>query len=95
MKLSSRADYGTRALLDLADSWVNGPTVLRQIAERQQMPLLYLQRLIATLVAGGIIGSTRGTGVARCASRIVALVTFVPGCGTGVRHYGRLGVENT
>ncbi|MEE8373445.1 MAG: Rrf2 family transcriptional regulator, partial [Dehalococcoidia bacterium] len=54
--------YGTRALLDLADSWGNGPTLLRKISERQQIPLLYLQRLITPLVAGGIIRSTRGTG---------------------------------
>lgn len=62
MRFSTRADYGTRALLDLAGSWGNGPTLLRKISERQQIPLLYLQRLIAPLVAGGIIRSSRGAG---------------------------------
>ncbi|MEE8469975.1 MAG: Rrf2 family transcriptional regulator [Dehalococcoidia bacterium] len=60
MKISTRGDYGTRALLDLATYWGNGPILLKHVAQRQQIPLLYLQRLIAPLIAGGIVRSTRG-----------------------------------
>jgi Rrf2 family cysteine metabolism transcriptional repressor len=60
MKISTKGDYGTRALLDLAINWGNGPILLRDVAQRQQIPLLYLQRLISPLVAGGIVRSTRG-----------------------------------
>ncbi len=60
MKLSTRGRYGTRALLDLALRWNEGPVPLKDIARRQEIPLHYLEHLIAPLVAAGIIGSTRG-----------------------------------
>lgn len=62
MKLSTRAQYGTRALLDLALHWKEGPVLLKDIARRQRISLSYLQHLIALLVAAGIVRSTRGTG---------------------------------
>ena len=61
MKLSTRGRYGTRALLDLALHREEGPVLLRDIAQRQQISLPYLEHLIAPLIAGGIIRSTRGT----------------------------------
>jgi Rrf2 family cysteine metabolism transcriptional repressor len=60
MKLSTRGRYGTRVLLDLALHGENGPILLRDIAQRQQISLLYLERLISPLVAAGVIRSTRG-----------------------------------
>ena len=60
MKLSTRARYGIRALLDLALHRSKEPVLLRDIAKRQQISLRYLNHLIAPLVAGGIVRSTRG-----------------------------------
>ena len=60
MKLSTRGQYGTRALLDLALHNGEGPVILRDIAQRQQISLPYLEHLIAPLIAAGIIRSTRG-----------------------------------
>ena len=60
MKLSTRGRYGTRVLLDLALSGVKAPVPLKDIARRQQISLLYLEHLIAPLVAAGMIRSTRG-----------------------------------
>lgn len=60
MKLSTRARYGIRALLDLALRRSKEPVLLRDIAKRQQISLRYLDHLIAPLVAGGIVRSTRG-----------------------------------
>ena len=60
MKLSSRARYGTRVLLELALHWGKGPVLLKDIAQRQQIPLPYLQQLIGPLVKAGIIKTTRG-----------------------------------
>ena len=62
MKLSTRAQYGTRALLDLSLHWKEGPVLLKDIARRQRISLSYLQHLIALLVAAGIVKSMRGTG---------------------------------
>ena len=60
MKLSTRAKYGTRALLDLALHWGNEPVPLKDIARRQNISRHYLEHLITPLVAAGIVASTRG-----------------------------------
>ena len=60
MKLSTRAKYGTKALLDLALHWGNEPVPLKDIARRQNISLHYLEHLITPLVATGIVASTRG-----------------------------------
>ncbi len=60
MKLSTRGQYGTRALLDLALHHGEGPILLKDIAQRQQISLQYLEHLISPLIAGGIVRSTRG-----------------------------------
>ena len=60
MKLSTRARYGTRALLDLALHGGEGPILLKDIAQRQQISLLYLEHLITPLIAAGLVRSVRG-----------------------------------
>ncbi len=60
MKLSTRTRYGTRALLELALHQGEGPIFLKDIARQQQMSLPYLEHLVAPLIAGGIIRSTKG-----------------------------------
>lgn len=60
MKLSTRGQYGTRALLDLALHWGEGPVQLKDIAQRQNIPLQYLEHLITPLIAAGVVRSTRG-----------------------------------
>jgi len=60
MKLSTRGRYGTRALLELALHQGEGPVLLKDIAQRQQISLRYLEHVITPLIAGGIVRSTRG-----------------------------------
>ena len=60
MKLSTKGRYGTRALLDLALHWGEGPVLLKDIARRQEISLPYLEHLIAPLIEGGIVKSIRG-----------------------------------
>jgi Rrf2 family cysteine metabolism transcriptional repressor len=60
MKLSTRTRYGTRALLELALHQGKGPVFLKDIARKQQLSLAYLEHLVAPLIAGGIIRSTKG-----------------------------------
>ncbi len=62
MKLSTKGRYGTRALLDMTLYGKEGPVLLKDIAQRQQISLSYLEHLITPLVEGGIIRSTRGIG---------------------------------
>jgi Rrf2 family protein len=60
MKLSTRGRYGVRALLDLAVHQDEGLILLKDIARRQEVSLAYLEHLIAPLIAGGLVKSTRG-----------------------------------
>lgn len=60
MKLSTKGRYGTRALLDLALHGGKEPVLLRDIAQREQIPLKYLAHLVTPLIAAGIVRSTRG-----------------------------------
>ena len=60
MKLSTRGQYGTRLLLDLALHWGENPVLLKDIAQRQQISLGYLAHLITPLIAGGVVRTTRG-----------------------------------
>jgi len=60
MKLSTKGRYGTRAMLDLALHHGEGPIQLRDIASRQQISERYLEQLVLTLKAGGLLKSIRG-----------------------------------
>ena len=60
MKLSSRSEYGVRALLELAQRRGQGPIQSREIAERQAIPDAYLNQLLLVLRKAGIVQSVRG-----------------------------------
>lgn len=61
MRLSTRGQYGARAMLDIAMNSDDGkPVQLRDIARRQDIPEKYLERLIGTLRAAGLLKSVRG-----------------------------------
>jgi len=60
MKLSTKGRYGTRALLELALHYSEGPIPLKDIARSQQISLQYLEHIITPLVTSGIIRSTPG-----------------------------------
>jgi len=60
MRVSSRADYGVRALYDLARHYNRGPVQSRDIAARQGMPEAYLHQVLGALNRAGLVRSTRG-----------------------------------
>jgi Rrf2 family transcriptional regulator, cysteine metabolism repressor len=60
MKLSTRTRYGMRALVELTLRHNHHPVQLKEIAERQQISLAYLEHLIIPLISAGIVKSTRG-----------------------------------
>jgi len=62
MRLSTKARYGLRALLDLAVHQDEEPVLLKDIARRQEFSLPYLQHLIAPLIAAGVVKTMRGAG---------------------------------
>ena len=79
MKLSTKGRYGTRALLELALNQTGKPVLLRDIAESQEISLSYLEHLIAPLIAGGIVRSTKGPrGGVSLAKHRLNLLNLVP-----------------
>jgi len=60
MKLSTRGRYGTRLLLELALHSGDGPVQLKDIAQRQDISLGYLEHLVTPLIAAGMVRSVRG-----------------------------------
>jgi nitrogen fixation NifU-like protein len=60
MRLSTRSRYGARLLLDLAQHQDAGPVHLTEVAQRQELPLKYLEQIIIPLRKAGIIQSVRG-----------------------------------
>ena len=60
MRVSSRADYGVRALFELALRFGRGPVHSKEIAARQDIPEAYLHQVLGALSRAGLIRSTRG-----------------------------------
>ena len=60
MKLSTKGRYGARLMLDLAFHYGEGPQLLKDIAQRQEISDKYLWQLIAPLKSARLINSTRG-----------------------------------
>lgn len=63
MKVSTRGDYASRALLSLAlHDEAEGPTSVRDIAERTGLPQPYLEQILLALKGAGLVRSKRGVG---------------------------------
>lgn len=60
MQFSTKADYGLRAMLDIALHSGEGLVSLPDIAERQEISSSYLEQLLLSLQATGLLRSTRG-----------------------------------
>jgi Rrf2 family protein len=76
VKLSSRSEYGIRALLELAQRRGQGPIQSRDIAERQEIPEAYLNQLLLTLRKAGIVQSVRGPAGGHLLARAPERVTL-------------------
>jgi Rrf2 family protein len=60
MRISTKGDYGVRALIELSHHFGEGPIQSAEIASRQHIPEPYLDQLLTTLRKAGFIRSVRG-----------------------------------
>jgi Rrf2 family cysteine metabolism transcriptional repressor len=60
MKLSTKGRYAVRAMLDLALHYGEGPILLKDVARREHISERYLEQIILSLKAAGLVNSTRG-----------------------------------
>ena len=77
MRVSTRGDYASRALLSLAlHADESGPTSVRDIAERTGLPQPYLEQILLALKGAGIVRSKRGVGGGYILAREPGLITL-------------------
>jgi len=66
MELNTRGRYAVMAMADIASSAVDGrdsgAVPLAQIAQRQRLPMAYLEQLFGKLRGAGLVCSVRGRG---------------------------------
>lgn len=62
MILSTKGRYSVMAMVDLATQPQDKPIGLGSIAERQEIPLAYLEQIFARLKKAGLVASVRGPG---------------------------------
>ena len=63
LKISQKLEYAIRAMIELAERR-DGDTLVpaREIAERQQIPLRFLEQQLGSLSRAGLVESFRGAG---------------------------------
>jgi len=60
MRLTARSEYGLLALIDLSCRYGEGPVSARGVAERQTIPLKFLEQLLSALRKAGLVTAVRG-----------------------------------
>ena len=60
MLFSTKAEYGVRLMVELGRQSDRGPVSLTSVAEIENLPLSYLEHLVARLRKAGLVTSTRG-----------------------------------
>jgi len=62
LKLTTKGQYGVRAMFEIAKSYARGPITIKEIAERQELSVPYLEQILNKLRRGGFIKSHKGPG---------------------------------
>ena len=62
MMISTRGRYALRVMLDLAENAQKGYVPMKEVAQRQQISLKYLERIIPALSKNGLVEGVQGKG---------------------------------
>jgi Rrf2 family transcriptional regulator, cysteine metabolism repressor len=77
MRISSKGEYGLRALFDLAQRYGEGPIQSHDIHERQGIDENYLNQILIVLRKAGLIESVRGPQGGHRLARPPAQITLL------------------
>jgi Rrf2 family protein len=61
MRISTKIRYGTRAVLELAVHYGEGPLELKEIAKKENISIKYLEQVIIPLRTARLVKSVRGS----------------------------------
>jgi Rrf2 family transcriptional regulator, iron-sulfur cluster assembly transcription factor len=77
MRVSTRGDYASRALLSLAlHGDATTPTSVRDLAERTGLPQPYLEQILLNLKGVGLVRSKRGVGGGYVLAKAIEAITL-------------------
>ncbi len=62
LSLSTKGEYGVRAMFEIAREYDKGPLSIKEIARRQGVSVAYLEQLLNRLRRAGLIKSRKGPG---------------------------------
>ncbi|MGO9612875.1 MAG: RrF2 family transcriptional regulator [Dissulfurispiraceae bacterium] len=62
LRLSTKGQYGVRAMFEIAMGGVDKPVTIKQISERQDVSVSYLEQILNKLRKAGLIKSIKGPG---------------------------------
>lgn len=60
MRFSKKSEYGLRAMIELTQEYGRGLVQRKVLADRQNIPLGFLEMILLSLKNAGLIGSRRG-----------------------------------
>jgi len=60
MRFSKKSEYALRAMIELTQEFGNGLVQRKSLADRQNIPLGFLEMILLSLKNAGLIGSRRG-----------------------------------
>lgn len=60
MKISTRGRYALRFMIDLAQHYGGEAVTLKEVSQRQEISVKYLEQIVTLLNRGGLIRSVRG-----------------------------------
>jgi Rrf2 family protein len=75
MNVSTKSEYGLRALIYLASNGEQAAVPAREIAEKWSVPVKYLEQILKTLKEAGIIAGQVGVGGGYRLTRAASLIT--------------------
>ena len=62
LRLSTKGQYGVRAMFEIARGYPDRPVTIKEIAERQDVSVAYLEQILGKLRRAGLIRSIKGPG---------------------------------
>jgi Rrf2 family protein len=62
LRLSTKGQYGVRAMFEIARGYPGRPVTIREISERQDVSVAYLEQILNRLRKAGLIRSVKGPG---------------------------------
>ncbi len=62
LRLSTKGQYGVRAMFEIARGYPEQPVTIKEISERQDVSVPYLEQILNKLRRAGLIKSMKGPG---------------------------------